>query len=206
MHYLEIVHDQGKRLQALFDEFLDGEAIAAGRIELKDEPVDLKPVLLTETHAQAIDAPGHRFSVAIDADALPVRGDRDRIAQVFSNLLSNAIKYSPQGGEVAVGAAVEAGAVRVEVRDEGLGIPEEHQGRIFTKFFRGAARESGIAGTGLGLAVSREIVEAHGGRIGFVSTAGSGSTFWFELPSMGEARPAPPAVRGAPGTGSPRRL
>jgi len=120
-----------------------------------------------------------------------VRGDRDRLAQVFGNLLENAVKYSPQGGTIEVVTEVASGVVRVGVRDQGIGVAEEHQSRLFTKFFRADARESGIAGTGLGLAISRDIVEAHGGRIGFESEAGKGSHFWFELPLAGVGRPAP---------------
>jgi signal transduction histidine kinase len=98
------------------------------------------------------------------------------------NLLSNAIKYSPEGGTVELAAKRSDSGVRVIVRDEGLGIPEDQQERIFTKFFRGDAGATGITGTGLGLAVSREIVEAHGGSIGFDSDPATGSTFWVELP------------------------
>jgi len=76
----------------------------------------------------------------------------------------------------------------VLVEDEGLGIRAEHQPRVFTKFFRGEAKASGIPGVGLGLAVAREIVEAHGGRIGFESVEDEGSTFWFELPAAAEVR------------------
>jgi signal transduction histidine kinase len=184
-HYLEIVHEQGKRLESLFDEFLDGESVNAGRIELRDAPVDLGPLLVAEAHLLSDESPAHRIEVEIEPQSLLVNGDSDRLAQVFSNLLTNAIKYSPDGGVVEVRGAVDASVVRVQVRDEGLGVPDEHQPRIFTKFFRGDMRESGITGTGLGLAVSREIVEAHGGRIGFESCSGSGSTFWFELPLAG---------------------
>ena len=125
-----------------------------------------------------------RHEIRLDVDEpLPMRGDSSRMAQVVANLLSNAIKYSPQGGLVEVAGERAAGDVRIRVRDHGLGIPEEEQPLIFTKFFRGAAAASGITGTGLGLAISREIVEAHGGGIGFTSTPGTGSTFWIELPA-----------------------
>jgi signal transduction histidine kinase len=116
-----------------------------------------------------------------------VHADRDRIAQVIANLLSNAIKYSPAGGPVEVSVSRRRRMARVSVRDRGMGIPDEYRGRIFTKFFRGGARGRGIGGMGLGLAVSRDIVEAHGGRMGFDTIVGQGSTFWFELPVQDEA-------------------
>jgi two-component system, NtrC family, sensor histidine kinase KinB len=102
---------------------------------------------------------------------------------VVGNLLSNAVKYSPEGGDVEIHGARSDSLVHVRVRDRGIGIPEAQRAKIFTKFHRGDAGATGISGTGLGLAVTRDVVEAHGGSIGFVSTPGRGSTFWFELPA-----------------------
>ena len=112
------------------------------------------------------------------------------MAQVVANLLSNAIKYSPEGTTVDIVAQRENGVVRVAVRDEGDGIPPQDRSRIFSKFFRGDAAQSGVGGVGLGLAISREIVEAHGGRMGFESASGQGALFWFELPLADESAPA----------------
>ncbi len=181
-HYLEIIQQQGNRLTSLIDHFLESESVETGRLEINLQPLDLKALLAEESKLVSDKVTKHRIEVAVDADSLPVRGDRERLAQVFANLLGNAVKYSPDGGLVEVGGKVVGDLVTIHVRDQGIGIPDEHQAQIFTRFFRGDARESGIAGTGLGLAVSREIVEAHGGRIRFTSDPGSGSCFRLELP------------------------
>jgi signal transduction histidine kinase len=120
--------------------------------------------------------------------ALTVRGDANRLSQVVGNLLSNAIKYSPDGGVVDVVGEADGEIVRLSVSDQGVGIPAEQQAQIFTKFFRGDAAASGIAGSGLGLAFARAVVEAHGGRMSFTSKVGVGSTFRVELPRAAPAR------------------
>jgi CheY-like chemotaxis protein len=127
--------------------------------------------------------------VDVPDDQLNVVGEPERVAQVLANLLSNAIKYSPAGGTVRVAAESRGSFVRVSVSDEGLGIPRDQQRHIFTKFFRVDSSDTRrIGGTGLGLALCREIIETHGGRIGFESAVGQGSTFWLELPAGSSAQ------------------
>jgi signal transduction histidine kinase len=193
--YLEIVDGQSRRLAALVEEFLDAQRLEGGRFELNEEVFDVAELLREQVQIHAAETDRHRIGLSLPASPLFVRGDSRRLAQVVGNLLGNAIKYSPEGGPIDVSVRDLEGRLRIEVRDRGLGIASEHHSRIFTKFYRAEARASGIAGAGLGLAVARDIVEAHGGHIGFTSSEGAGSTFWVSLPSVGE--PAAGRTRAA---------
>jgi signal transduction histidine kinase len=184
--YLGIVEAQAERLAALLDDFLTLDRLEKGQLGMRDELVDMTEVLRDQVELFEGESEGHHLELQAPDDSLPVRGDPARLTQVVGNLLSNAIKYSPGGGIVEVVAERANRTVRVSVNDEGLGIPAEQHDRIFTKFFRGAAVDSGIPGSGLGLAFSRAVAEAHGGRITFASTAGEGSTFSLELPAAEE--------------------
>jgi signal transduction histidine kinase len=185
--YLEVIRAEAHRLAVLLNDLLDLQRVEQETLELRHEAVDLKALLAAQVTLYSAQSEAHSLRFQAAGERLVVRGDRDRLAQVIGNLLSNAIKYSPAGGEVEVGAGLTGEDVSVWVRDRGLGIPADHQDRIFTKFFRGdVGRERGIAGTGLGLALTRQIVEAHGGEVGFDSEEGAGSTFWFRLPAAEE--------------------
>jgi signal transduction histidine kinase len=182
--YLEVIRTEARRLAALLNDLLDLQRVEQEALELRREDVELNELLSTQVTLYSAQSDTHELKFQAAGEPLAVRGDRDRLAQVIGNLLSNAIKYSPEGGVVEVTAEAIGDEAWIWVRDEGLGIPKAHQEQIFTKFFRGdVGRELGIAGTGLGLVLARQIVEAHGGQLGFESEAGRGSTFWLELPA-----------------------
>jgi signal transduction histidine kinase len=130
-----------------------------------------------------IEAKGQRLSFDRPQTLPAVAGDAERIRQILINLLSNAHKYTPQGGQIWLMARTEDGWVRIDVRDNGIGLSPDEQAHLFDKFFRAQQPATyGVEGTGLGLPITRVLVEMHGGRITVTSAPGEGSTFSFTLP------------------------
>jgi signal transduction histidine kinase len=177
---LEVFDDQLLRLTHLVDHLLDVSGINESRLALRLEEVDL--AALAHDVASHLEAQLHRMGCVLDLEAVePVRGvwDRLRMEQVLRNLLTNALKYGAgQPIRMSVGLHAEQAFVRVE--DHGVGIAREAQARIFEPFERAASRNYG--GLGLGLFITRRIVEAHGGSIRVESEPGQGATFFVELP------------------------
>jgi signal transduction histidine kinase len=180
--FLALIGDETARLAELVGDVLDTSRIEAGTFSYRFEEVDLGRVV-DEAVGTALLAQQDVPVVASVRGALPaIRGDRARLRQVLGNLIENAVKYSPEGGEVRVSAGAANGAVRIEVRDAGPGIPREQQGRIFEKFGRAEVEGGAKPGTGLGLFIARSIAEAHGGSLEVSSGQEPGSTFTLTLP------------------------
>lgn len=173
------------RLVELTEDLLDVTRMQAGRLELNPEPTDLVALARRIIARFQVTTEKHTIALHSPCEHIIVEADARRIEQVVSNLLNNAIKYSPEGGEIAVSLKEDeqAGSAILSVRDSGIGIPADQQGRIFSRFTRADnARDSNISGTGLGLYLSHELVERHNGRIWFESIEGQGSTFYVSLP------------------------
>ena len=187
--FLETVARNGRHLLELINELLDLQRIAAGRMELKPEAVDLAALLTETTGSVQAQVQKHRHALVVTppSPGLRVQADRGRVRQVLLNLLSNAIKFTPDGGRITVAAGPVNGGggseVRIAVTDTGIGIAAEDQPKLFQEFSQlDASASRKYEGTGLGLALSRRLIELHGGAIGVESEMGKGSTFWFTLP------------------------
>lgn len=180
--FAETIDAQVGRLSRLVDDLLDVTRFARGQFELKQERMEIAPVLEDVVTRFRLVAPNHHLELHLNGAQPSGDWDHDRIEQVMNNLVGNAIKYSPEGGTIAVGTECSHDEVIISVRDQGMGIPEEDQERLFERFFRGSAEGQDIKGMGLGLYVTKRIVEAHGGTISVHSTSGEGSEFRFTLP------------------------
>lgn len=182
---LHIAHRNSERLLLLINDLLDMEKIASGKMVFDLGPQPITPIIeqaIANNRAYA-DQYGVTYRLARTANSARVNVDGDRLTQVLNNLLSNATKFSPRGDQVDIAIDRQDGQIRVSVSDHGPGIPEEFRERIFQKFSQADSsdtRQKG--GTGLGLAISKSIIDKLGGKIGFDSSVGAGTTFYFLLP------------------------
>jgi PAS domain S-box-containing protein len=180
---LEMIGAQGTRLTQITEEVLLANRLDRGDLRIDSERVDLSQLVSDAVETMSHDAPETISLSAAPNGAAEAVGDRDRIEQVLVNLIDNAVKYSPDGGEIVVSTVPAAASVRVEVADEGIGIPPAEQEAVFEKFYRADPQHRATpSGTGLGLYICRELVQRMGGTIGVRSRPGGGSTFWFQLP------------------------
>jgi PAS domain S-box-containing protein len=186
----------GNHLLRLIDEVMDISRIEAGRLDISLEPVQVAEAVSETLNLVRPLATERRVVLQTDYDATNntwVRGDRQRLKQVLLNLVSNAVKYNRSGGRVSVSwAAYGDDRVRIRVVDTGLGIRAEQMGSLFVPFARLASEASDVAGTGLGLALSKGLMHGMGGRIGAESRRHVGSTFWVELDRADEQTYQPP--------------
>lgn len=180
--FLRIIDDEAERLRELIDNLLDSSRLESGSLRMTLEPARLTaPIRDAATRMMAMD-PQMNLTVEVP-DSLPdLQIDSTRISQVLDNLLSNAQKYA-LGAPVTIRAADLGGRVRVEVCDQGPGIPAEHIPHLFQRFYRVLMGDRTVRGTGLGLYICRKIIEAHDGEIGVESRPGEGTCFYFTLPT-----------------------
>ena len=174
--------DDADRLQTIIEDLLDIGRLESGRVKLDlhpEAPERLVTDAVTPLEASFHDR-GVHLDVNVPTEAPQVMADATRIDHVFTNLLTNALKFTNPGGRVRISTETEDDVVRFVIEDTGVGIPQEHLGRVFERFFR-VPRSNQPSGAGLGLAIAKEIVEAHGGSIGVRSKEGEGSRFSFTL-------------------------
>jgi DNA-binding response OmpR family regulator/two-component sensor histidine kinase len=190
--YVDHVRTAGQHLLRLINDILDLSKIEAGRMELATANVTLEPILqeVRETVAPLVEKKSQSLT-QLTEPGLSVVADPIRLKQVLMNLVGNAIKFTPEGGKIEIKTRLADGRARLEVQDNGPGIPLDAQKQLFEAFQRLRHPSQNSEGTGLGLAISKRLIELQGGEIGLESEPGQGSCFFFTLPS---ATPMPEVV------------
>ena len=184
---LEVAMRSGKQMNRLIEDLLDTVRLQAGKFSLDLEDVTLASILrqASESFRPAAERRGIRFDIIPPGDGILVRADPLRVSQLVGNIVGNAIKFTPERGRVTLKAAPDGDRVLIQVADTGPGIPPSDIPHLFDNFWQ--ARNNDHRGVGLGLAIAKGVVEAHGGKIWCESTVGAGSTFSFTLPMANHA-------------------
>jgi signal transduction histidine kinase len=186
-HYAEVINEQANLMSQIIENLLDIAQVADDEhLEIKARPVDMD-MLIGEALAPFVHHhPNHTIRYESGAETPPVLGEAFQLKRVIRNLVDNAIKYSPDGGTVTIRSRVIPGYLEVSVQDEGVGLTREQQKHVFDKFYQVSIPGVDKGGIGVGLTISKLIVESHGGQIRVTSKPGAGSTFTFTLPLIKE--------------------
>jgi signal transduction histidine kinase len=187
--YLDIALDQIDRMSRLILELLDVSRIETGRLEIRREPIPWPQFVRDVVHRHHTAVSDRRFHLQVPDATKLVVGDRDRLEQVLGNLLENAVKYSPEGSDVMVSVEDRGEQFVTSVCDRGIGIPADELAQVFERFHRGRhVSSTNYGGLGLGLYITKQIIERHGGSIWVESKEGAGTTFYFSLPNEAPAQ------------------
>src|SRR5579885_385986 len=177
------IHKDSLHLLELINDILDLSRIESGRLDLRKETFDIANAVEEAMATIRPQAVAKSLRLEWTGPGIPLEADRLRFKEVLFNLLTNAVKFTPEGGCIRVGAAVQGGMAEISVSDTGIGIAAEEHAAIFDKFYQAGSTTRGVKeGTGLGLAIAKQLVEAHGGRIRVESAPGQGSRFSFTMP------------------------
>jgi signal transduction histidine kinase len=189
---IQTIAQNASTLEKRLVELLDIVKTGTGKIQLQLEPVDLKSIVQGTCLqiAPLLQSKGQKLTTDLPATLPLIHGDGPRLEQVLLNLMTNAVKFTPRGGSISIKVREQDSGVKVEVKDTGIGIAKEEQSRLFKPYSRVASDRQRQPGLGLGLALAKQVVELHGGKIWVDSESGGGSTFSFYLPR----RPATRAV------------